>query len=45
MTVIRLDMTMLLDGFCAGPDDRPGQENGRGGFRLSNWLDHRHGGP
>jgi dihydrofolate reductase len=42
MTAIRLDMTMSLDGFCAGPDDRPGQEMGRGGFRLFNWLDHRH---
>src|SRR3954452_15921990 len=42
MTAIRLDMTMSLDGFCAGPDDRPGREMGRGGFRLFNWLDHRH---
>jgi dihydrofolate reductase len=41
MTAIRLDMSMSLDGFCAGPDDRPGQEMGRGGFRLFNWLDHR----
>jgi dihydrofolate reductase len=38
---IRLDMTMSLDGFVAGPDDRPGQEMGRGGFRLFNWLDDR----
>ncbi|WP_199180144.1 hypothetical protein [Verrucosispora sp. ts21] len=29
--LVRLDMTMSLDGFCAGPDDRPGQEMGRGG--------------
>jgi dihydrofolate reductase len=42
MTSIRLDMTMSLDGFVAGPDDRPGQEMGRGGFRLFNWLDGRH---
>jgi dihydrofolate reductase len=41
MGAIRLDMTMSLDGFCAGPDDRPGQEMGRGGFRLFNWLDDR----
>jgi dihydrofolate reductase len=42
MTSIRLDMTMSLDGFVAGPEDRPGQEMGRGGFRLFNWLDDRH---
>jgi dihydrofolate reductase len=41
MTSIRLDMTMSLDGFIAGPDDRPGREMGRGGFRLFNWLDDR----
>ena len=41
MSAIRLDMTMSLDGLCAGPDDRPGQEMGQGGFRLFNWLDHR----
>src|SRR3954452_3217034 len=41
MTAIRLDMTMSLDGFVAGPDDRRGQEMGRGGFRLFNWLDDR----
>ena len=38
---IRLYMTMSLDGFIAGPDDRPGQELGRGGGRLFNWLDDR----
>jgi len=43
MTAIRLDMTMSLDGFAAGPDDRPGQEMGQGGFRLFNWLDDRDG--
>jgi dihydrofolate reductase len=41
--MIRLYMTMSLDGFVAGPDDRPGQELGRGGGRLFDWLDHRHG--
>jgi dihydrofolate reductase len=40
---IRLDMTISLDGFVAGPDDRPGQELGRGGGRLFNWLDDRFG--
>jgi len=34
-------MTMSLDGFIAGPDDRAGQELGRGGGRLFDWLDDR----
>ena len=34
-------MSMSLDGYIAGPDDRPGQELGDGGFRLFNWLDDR----
>jgi dihydrofolate reductase len=38
---IRLYMSMSLDGFIAGSDDRPGQELGRGGGRLFNWLDDR----
>ncbi|MGY1603997.1 dihydrofolate reductase family protein [Geodermatophilus sp. SYSU D00815] len=38
---VRLYMSMSLDGFVAGPDDRPGQELGRGGGRLFTWLDHR----
>ncbi|WP_109505653.1 dihydrofolate reductase family protein [Nocardioides speluncae] len=38
---IRLYMSMSLDGFIAGPDDRPGQELGEGGGRLFNWLDDR----
>ena len=43
---IRLHMSMSLDGFIAGPDDRPGQEMGRGGGRLFSWLDDREcGGP
>ena len=41
--MIRLYMTMSLDGFVAGPDDRAGQELGRGGGRLFDWLDHRNG--
>ena len=40
---IRLYMSMSLDGFIAGPDDRPGQELGRGGGRLFDWLDDRSG--
>ncbi|MHC1563215.1 dihydrofolate reductase family protein [Actinomycetospora sp. C-140] len=38
---IRLDMTVSLDGFCAGPDDGPDDPMGVGGFRLFNWLDRR----
>jgi dihydrofolate reductase len=38
---IRLDMTVSLDGFVAGPDDGPDDPMGRGGFRLFNWLDRR----
>jgi len=41
-----LYMSMSLDGFIAGPDDRRGQELGRGGGRLFNWMDDRmSGGP
>jgi dihydrofolate reductase len=42
MGAIRLDMTMSLDGFVAGPDDGPQAPMGVGGFRLFNWLDKRH---
>jgi len=38
---LRLDMTISLDGFVAGPDDTPDEPMGRGGFRLFNWLDRR----
>jgi dihydrofolate reductase len=38
---IRLYMSMSLDGFIAGPDDRAGQELGHAGGRLFNWLDDR----
>ncbi|GHG07474.1 MULTISPECIES: dihydrofolate reductase family protein [Amycolatopsis] len=41
--MIRLYMTMSLDDFVTGPDDRPGQELGRSGGRLFNWLDDRYG--
>ncbi|RSM46955.1 riboflavin biosynthesis protein RibD [Amycolatopsis balhimycina DSM 5908] len=40
-TPLRLYMSMSVDGYIAGPDDRPGQELGRGGGRLFNWLDDR----
>jgi len=39
---VRLDMTVSLDGFVAGPDDGPEEPMGRGGFRLFDWLDRRH---
>jgi dihydrofolate reductase len=38
---IRLYMSMSVDGFITGPDDRRGQELGRSGGRLFNWLDDR----
>lgn len=41
--MIRLYMSMSLDGFITGPDDRAGQELGLGGWRLFNWLDDRMG--
>jgi dihydrofolate reductase len=39
--IIRVDMTMSLDGFVAGPDDGPADPMGVGGFRLFDWLDLR----
>jgi hypothetical protein len=41
MSIIRLDMTMSLDGYVTGPDDGPDEPMGVGGFRLLNWLDKR----
>jgi dihydrofolate reductase len=38
---IRLYMSMSLDGFITGPDDRQGQSLGHNGGRLFNWLDDR----
>ena len=38
---IRLDMTMSLDGFVAGPRDDADAPLGVGGFRLFDWLDLR----
>ena len=42
MSLIRLDMTVSLDGFVAGPKDGADEPMGVGGFRLFNWLDRRH---
>jgi dihydrofolate reductase len=41
MSLIRLYMTMSLDGFVAGPQDTVDDPMGVGGFRLFNWLDRR----
>jgi dihydrofolate reductase len=41
MATIRLDMTMSLDGYVAGPRDSVEEPMGAGGFRLFNWLDRR----
>jgi dihydrofolate reductase len=37
----RLDITMSLDGYVAGPDDSTDEPMGIGGFRLFNWLDRQ----
>jgi dihydrofolate reductase len=34
---VRIDMSISLDGFIAGPNDRPGQELGEGGMQLHEW--------
>jgi dihydrofolate reductase len=39
--VIRLDMTLSLDGFVVGPEDSVQSPMGVGGFRLFNWMDNR----
>ncbi|QKW32783.1 dihydrofolate reductase family protein [Actinomadura sp. NAK00032] len=41
MALIRLYMTMSLDGYVAGPQDGLDAPMGIGGFRLFNWLDRR----
>lgn len=41
MALIRLYMTMSLDGYVAGPRDSVAAPMGIGGFRLFNWLDKR----
>ena len=40
---IRLYMSMSLDGFVSGVDDKAGQGLGVNGFRLFDWLDDREG--
>jgi len=42
MATIRLYMTMSLDGYITGPQDSPDNPMGIGGFRLFDWLSHRH---
>jgi dihydrofolate reductase len=41
MGAIRLDMTMSVDGYVAGPRDDADAPMGADGFRLFNWLDRR----
>jgi dihydrofolate reductase len=41
MALIRLDMTMSLDGYVAGASDSTEEPMGHHGFRLFNWLDRR----
>lgn len=41
MATIRLDMTISLDGYVAGPRDSADAPLGVNGFRLFNWLDLR----
>jgi dihydrofolate reductase len=42
MALIRLYMTISLDGYVAGPQDDADHPLGIDGFRLFNWLDRRH---
>ena len=41
MALLRLYMTMFLDGYVTGPADSVAAPLGIGGFRLFNWLDRR----
>ena len=41
MAIIRLYMTMSLDGYVAGPQDSKDAPMGIDGYRLFNWLDRR----
>jgi dihydrofolate reductase len=41
MALIRLYMTISLDGYVTGPNDSVHAPMGTGGFRLFNWLDRR----
>jgi hypothetical protein len=41
MALIRLYMTLSLDGYVTGPQDNVNAPMGIDGFRLFNWLDRR----
>ena len=38
MSTVAAGITVSVDGFITGPDDRPGQGLGRGGERLHYWV-------
>src|SRR5262245_32906435 len=38
MTKVLAGITTSVDGYVAGPDDRPGQGLGKGGERLHYWV-------
>lgn len=38
MTKVVLELSMSLDGYVAGPNDRPGNGMGDGGMRLFQWY-------
>jgi dihydrofolate reductase len=38
MTTVKVDISMSLDGYVAGPDDGPEQPLGRGGEALHEWV-------
>src|SRR5688572_28835118 len=38
MAEVVVGITMSLDGYIAGPNDRPGQGLGEGGERLHEWM-------
>jgi dihydrofolate reductase len=38
MTKVRVDISISLDGYVAGPDDGPEQPLGRGGEALHEWV-------
>ena len=41
MALMRLSLTMSLDGYITGPQDSVDAPMGIDGFRLFNWLDRR----
>ena len=38
MSAVCAQLSMSLDGFVAGPDDRTGNGNSDGGERLHEWI-------